>query len=48
MFSVGENHSLDFVERNNVNWLNVIFEFGDFFFEKISTNLKEKKEGKNS
>ncbi len=36
------DHSLDFVEGNNINGLNIIFKFTDFFFEKISSNLKER------
>ena len=34
------NRCLDFVEGNNINRLDVIFEFTDFFFEKISSDLK--------
>jgi hypothetical protein len=36
-----QNHSLDFVERNNINRLNIIFKFTNFFFKKIGSNLKE-------
>ena len=34
------DHSLDFVERNNIDRLNEVFEFTDFLFKKVSSDLK--------
>lgn len=32
---------LDFVKRNNIDGLNIIFKFTDFFFKKIGSNLNQ-------